>query len=48
MSSANETAYPIGDVIDGGETAKPKASGADTRVTPMMAQYLDIKRAHPG
>ncbi|MCW2273290.1 DNA mismatch repair protein MutS [Rhodoblastus acidophilus] len=47
MSSANEAADPIDDVIDGGEAAKPKASGADARVTPMMAQYLDIKRAHP-
>ena len=46
MSSANETAYPI-DVIDSAEAAKPKTSGADERVTPMMAQYLEIKRAHP-
>jgi len=44
MPSNAKTADQIGDVFEGGATAKPK--GADARVTPMMAQYLDIKRGH--
>jgi DNA mismatch repair protein MutS len=47
MPSAKEAVFPVDDVIDGAAAAKPKGSGADTRVTPMMAQYLDIKRNHP-
>jgi len=46
MPSSNKSAFPIGGVLEG-EVAKPKASGADNRVTPMMSQYLDIKRANP-
>ncbi|MCW2315842.1 DNA mismatch repair protein MutS [Rhodoblastus acidophilus] len=42
MPRNSENANPTGEDLDGG-----KAKGADSRVTPMMAQYLDIKRGHP-
>lgn len=38
---ANET------IADGPAEAAPKTSGGDKAVTPMMAQYLQIKRDHP-